>query len=47
MVYESPEMRILGSVEELTLQQLNKVGSSADVFTPINENLVGSIIPAN
>ena len=43
MIYESPEMTILGSVEELTLNHgNNKVGTVADVFSPA---LVGSVVP--
>ncbi|MFN2487734.1 MAG: hypothetical protein ABR609_14210 [Acidimicrobiia bacterium] len=44
MGYESPEMRILGSVEELTLQ-FDKIGDKADFLTPQVPNLDGSIVP--
>jgi hypothetical protein len=41
MVYEPPAIRVLGSVEELTLQ-FDKVGSTLDEFSPA---LDGSIVP--
>ena len=42
MTYEPPEIRILGSVEELTL--LNKVGPDPDMFSDIVP-IIGSIVP--
>lgn len=45
--YESPELREIGSVEELTEQTVNKVGSTPDAFTAITGGaVVGSVIPA-
>lgn len=43
MGYESPEITVLGSVEELTL--LDKIGREPDIFTPIIPALDGSIVP--
>jgi hypothetical protein len=43
--YVSPEIRELGSLESLTLQTFNKVGSTPDTFTAItNGVVVGSLI---
>jgi hypothetical protein len=41
MVYQPPEIRVLGSVEELTLQ-FDKIGDALDAFSPA---LDGSIVP--
>lgn len=41
MVYVPPEIKVLGSVEELTLQ-FDKIGSKLDQFSPA---LDGSIVP--
>ena len=43
--YEAPQVRELGSVADLTEQQLDKVGSVADVFTPAIPQLDGDILP--
>lgn len=43
--YEPPELRELGSLHELTLQQFNKVGTTADTLSAINESVVGSFTP--
>ena len=43
--YQRPEIKDLGSVRELTQQTLNKVGSTADVFTTITNGIViGSVV---
>lgn len=48
MTYTPPAVTDLGSVRELTLEKLNKVGGSPDVFTAITGGaVVGSIIPVN
>ncbi|MFN2485538.1 MAG: lasso RiPP family leader peptide-containing protein [Acidimicrobiia bacterium] len=41
MVYEPPEIKALGSVEELTFQ-FDKIGATMDAFSPA---LDGSIVP--
>ena len=41
--YSAPEVRSLGSVEELT-QSFDKIGSIADVFTPAIPSLDGTIV---
>jgi hypothetical protein len=43
MGYEPPDIKLLGSVEELTL--LDKVGSEPDVLTAIIPQLDGSLVP--
>jgi len=43
--YEKPEIKDVGSLEELTQQQFNKVGPSPDVVTSANPNIVGSLTP--
>ena len=43
MAYESPTIETLGSVQELTTQQFDKVGSVADAFTPAIPALDGEI----
>lgn len=49
MGYEPPEISILGTVEELTLNHggthFDKIGSTPDFLTPQNPNLDGSIVP--
>jgi hypothetical protein len=45
--YESPEIRELGSLEELTLQSFNKIGRTPDIYTAITNGVViGSLVPA-
>jgi hypothetical protein len=44
--YNSPTVKTLGTVQELTAQGLNKVGNGADQFTAQIPALVGSIVPA-
>ena len=44
MEYGPPEIRILGTVEELTLQ-FDKIGAVADFLTPQVPLLDGSIVP--
>lgn len=43
--YSAPQVRLLGSVEEMTNQPFDKVGSIADIFTALDQNLNGEIIP--
>jgi hypothetical protein len=43
--YEAPAFREHGSLEELTEQAFNKVGTTPDVLTAINENVIGSFTP--
>ena len=48
MPYESPAIRVLGSVEELTRGDFDKIGDAPDIFTPIsppNQIIDGSIVP--
>jgi hypothetical protein len=42
--YEAPELSDLGSVEDLTLQILNKCGTKSDFLTALLPDLVGSIV---
>lgn len=45
--YESPSIKVLGSVKDLTRGPSNKVGTNADQYTAeTNGAVVGSIIPA-
>lgn len=42
--YEAPELRELGTLEDLTLQQFNKIGRATDVFTQLTNNqAIGSL----
>jgi hypothetical protein len=43
--YEKPVLRDVGTLEELTQQQFNKIGTTPDVLTAVNENVVGSFSP--
>jgi hypothetical protein len=45
MTYESPQLKTLGTLEELTAQELDKVGVSADILTELLPDLTGKIIP--
>ena len=43
--YEKPVLREIGSLEEMTEQTFNKVGSTADAFTAITNGVViGSLV---
>jgi hypothetical protein len=43
--YERPQIREIGSVRDLTLQTLNKVGTTEDVFTVVTNGIViGSVV---
>lgn len=45
-MYETPEVKDLGTLEELTQQNFNKVGSSPDTFTPQTGGaVIGSLVP--
>lgn len=44
MQYESPEIKVLGTIEELTLQ-FDKIGDVSDFLTPQVPVLDGSIVP--
>ena len=43
--YEAPQVKFLGSVNELTEQDLDKIGSVDDIFTPAIPLLDGEILP--
>ena len=43
--YEPPTLETIGTVHELTQQQLDKVGSAADILTELLPDLDGDIIP--
>ena len=45
--YEAPALRTIGTVYELTQQELDKVGSSADFLTLLLPDLTGKIVPDN
>ncbi len=42
--FEAPELRIIGSVHELTQQQTDKIGTSLDAASFV-QNLTGTIRP--
>jgi hypothetical protein len=42
--YEAPQVKLLGSVNELT-EQFDKIGSVDDIFTQLIPQLDGEIIP--
>jgi hypothetical protein len=42
--YESPKVYTLGTVQELTSQELDKVGTSSDFLTLLLPDLTGKII---
>jgi hypothetical protein len=43
--YSSPKVYNLGSVKDLTSQELDKVGTSSDIATLLLPNLTGVIQP--
>lgn len=43
--YTAPTVRSLGSVEEMTRQQFDKIGSAADAYTPAIPTLDGTVFP--
>jgi hypothetical protein len=43
--YGAPKVYTLGTVQELTSQELDKVGTSADILTQLLPDLTGTIIP--
>lgn len=44
--YETPELQELGTLEQLTLQQYNKIGRSTDIYTQLTNNqVIGSLVP--
>ena len=44
--YETPAIRAVGTLEELTQQQYNKVGFSTDIYSQQSNNeVVGSMVP--
>ena len=43
--YESPKIETLGSVQDLTAQELDKIGTSADILTALVPDLTGKIQP--
>jgi hypothetical protein len=43
--YETPEIREIGSLHDLTLQSFNKIGTTPDLLTAVNENVIGSFVP--
>ena len=45
VVYQPPTVTELGSLRELTLQKVNKIGHSHDFHTNTIPNLVGTIVP--
>jgi hypothetical protein len=44
--YTSPVVRTLGTVQELTEQNFNKVGATADAATQVIPSIVGSLVAA-
>jgi hypothetical protein len=45
MIYTPPTVTELGSVRDLTLQDMDKIGKSADFLTRLLPDLNGSIVP--
>lgn len=44
--YETPQLRELGSLTDLTQQRYNKVGFATDIYSQqTNDEVVGSIVP--
>jgi hypothetical protein len=43
--YESPKVYTLGTVHELTSQELDKIGTSSDFLTLLLPDLTGKIGP--
>lgn len=43
--YESPKVYTLGTVQALTSQELDKIGTSADILTQLVPDLTGTIQP--
>lgn len=43
--YEAPRLTELGSLEEMTLQSMNKIGPAPDLLTQINPDVIGSFTP--
>lgn len=43
--YESPTVRDLGSLRDLTEQLFNKVGSTPDALSTVENGIVGSLVP--
>ena len=43
--YRKPAIREIGSVRDLTLQSMNKIGPTPDVLTAINPDVIGSFTP--
>jgi hypothetical protein len=43
--YEKPRLRDVGTLEELTEQTFNKVGTASDIFTQLTNGVViGSLV---
>jgi hypothetical protein len=45
MIYSPPTVTELGSVRDLTLQELDKIGDRADFLTLLLPDLTGSFVP--
>lgn len=43
--YTSPKVYTLGTVQALTSQELDKIGTSADILTQLLPDLTGDIQP--
>ena len=43
--YEAPKLTVVGSVHGITLQELDKIGTSEDFLTQLLPNLTGEIVP--
>lgn len=45
--YEQPTIRELGSLNDLTQQQYNKIGTATDIYSTLtNGAVIGSLVPA-
>jgi hypothetical protein len=46
--YSAPELKEIGSIEELTEQKVNKIGTVDDAYTALTGGtVVGSVVPAS
>jgi hypothetical protein len=44
--YAAPKVTTLGTVAQLTAMPNNKIGSASDQFSTVQNDLVGSVVPA-
>ena len=44
-IYEAPALTVVGTVHDMTLQALDKVGTTSDFLTDLLPALDGKIVP--